>query len=237
MATWATSAAVGEREDLSDVITRIDPAETPLVSNAKMETTKGVLHEWQVQELTAAADDNHVNEGADYSYVNPSATTRVGNHHQISVQAAQVSGTLETVDKAGRDRESAYVKVLKGLEQRRDIDKSLFKNEARSGSDPRKAGKFLSWITNVVAESGSSASAGTGTDAATLSGTDDALALADIDNAMKLAYDDGGTPDMLVVSPANKVAFSDLNSGSLVTNQLHMTANAPQDAIMIGSVN
>ena len=144
---------------------------------------------------------------------------------------------MDVVDKAGRDKETAYVKILKGLEQRRDIDKSLFKNEARSGSDPRKAGKLLSYITNVVVESGSSASAGTGADAATMSGTNDALALADVDNAMKDAYSDGGAPDMLVVSPANKVAFSDLSSGSIVTNQLHMTANAPTDAVIVGSVS
>ena len=43
MATWTTSAAVGEREDLVDVITRIDPDYTPVFSNAKLETTKGVF--------------------------------------------------------------------------------------------------------------------------------------------------------------------------------------------------
>ena len=159
----------------------------------------------------------------------------IGNHHQIAVQAASVSGTLDVVDKAGRDRETAYVKINKAIEQRRDIEKGLFKNEARSGSDPRKTGKLLSFITNVVVESGSSASAGTGTDTATMSGTNDALALSDIDDAMKAAYLDGGSPDMLVMSPANKVAFSDLSSGSVVTNQLHMTA--PQQAAIIGSVS
>jgi len=237
MATYLTSNAIGEREDLVDVITRIDPADTPVFSNAKMETTKGVLHEWQVQELTAAVDTNAVNEGSDWSYVNPTATVRLGNYHQISVQAAQVSKTLDVVDKSGRDKETAYIKIQKSLEQRRDIDKSMFKNEARSGSDPRKTGKLFSYITNGVFESGSAVSAGTGADAATVSGTDDALALADIDNAMKLAYMDGGSPDMLVVSPANKVAFSDLSSGSIVTNQLHMTADKPKDAVIIGSVS
>ena len=235
MAIFKTSDAVGEREDLSNVIERIDPDETPVFSNAKKVTTKGILHEWQVQELASAADDNHANEGADYSYVNPTATTRIGNHHQIAVQAASVSGTLDVVDRAGRDRETAYVKINKAIEQRRDIEKGLFKNEARSASDPRKTGKLLSFITNVVVESGSSASAGTGTDTATMSGTNDALTLSDIDDAMKAAYLDGGSPDMLVMSPANKVAFSDLSSGSVVTNQLHMTA--PQEAAIIGSVS
>ena len=64
MAIYKTSDAVGEREDLSDVITRIDPDETPVFSALKKETGNGVFVEWQVQELAAAADDNHVNEGA-----------------------------------------------------------------------------------------------------------------------------------------------------------------------------
>ena len=90
MATFLTSNAVGEREDLSDVIYRIDPDETPVFSNAQKETTKAVTHDWQVQELASAADDNHVNEGADYSYVNPTATTRLSNVHQIAAQAGSV---------------------------------------------------------------------------------------------------------------------------------------------------
>ena len=53
MATYTTSAAVGEREDLSDIIYRIDPTETPLVTAMAKETTSGVTTEWQVQELAA----------------------------------------------------------------------------------------------------------------------------------------------------------------------------------------
>ena len=216
MATYTTATSIGQREDLKNVISRIDPAETPLVSNAKMETTKAVNHEWLVQELAAAVDTNYVNEGADYSYVNPTVVTRLGNQHQISVQAAQ---------------------VMKALEQRRDIDKALFKNEAKSSSDPRKAGKFLSYITNMELISASTTPAGTGADVSDMAGTNAALTLAKIDSAMKKAYEDGGNPTMMVVSPANKVAFSDLSSGSAVTNQLHMTSNAPTDAIIIGSVS
>ena len=93
MATFTTTNAVGEREDLSDIIYRIDPSETPLFTAAAKETTSGVTTEWQVQELAAAVDDNHVNEGADYSYVNPTATTRLSNVHQIAAQAASVSNT------------------------------------------------------------------------------------------------------------------------------------------------
>lgn len=235
MATYTSATAVGEREDLSDVIYRIDPDETPLVSNAQKETTKGIFHEWQVQELAAAVDTNYVNEGADYSYVNPTATTRLGNYHQISVQAASVSNTLDVVDKAGRDKETAMVKVLKGIEQRRDINKSLYKNEARSGSDPRKAAKLITWITNGDKPSDMAFATGDGSDAADLTGTAAALTLAKIDAAMLAAYSDGGSPNMLLMSPTNKQNFSGLSSGSVATNQITMTA--PKEASIIGSVS
>jgi len=121
MATYTSASAIGEREDLSDIIYRIDPTDTPVFSMAAKETTKGITHDWQVQELAAAVDTNSVSEGADYSYVNPQVTTRMSTVHQISMQAASVSNTLDTVDTAGRDKETAYVKVLKGLEQRKQF--------------------------------------------------------------------------------------------------------------------
>ena len=235
MAQFTTANAIGEREDLSDVITRIDPDETPIFSALKKETGNGVFVEWQVQELAAASATNYQNEGADATYDTPTATTRLGNYMQISQKDAQVSGTLDAVDKAGRDKEVAYQKVLKGLELRRDIEKYLHSDTARSGSDPRKAGTLSSWITNVDDASGTSAAAGDGTDVPDMSGTNRALTLAQIDTAMQAAYTDGGQPNMLVVSPAKKAAFSDLNSGSVATNQINYTA--PREAAIVGSVS
>jgi hypothetical protein len=235
MAQFTTANAVGEREDLSDIITRIDPDETPVFSALKKETGNGVFVEWQVQELAAAVATNYQNEGADAAYATPTATTRLGNYMQISQKDAQVSGTLDAVDKAGRDRETAYQKVLKGLELRRDIEKYLHSDTARSASDPRKAGTLSSWITNVDDASGTSAATGDGTDVPDMAGTNRAMTLAQIDNAMQAAYTDGGQPNMLVVSPAKKAAFSDLNSGSVATNQINYTA--PREAAIVGSVS
>ena len=235
MAQFTTANAVGEREDLSDVITRIDPDETPIFSALKKETGNGVFVEWQVQELAAAVATNYQNEGADAAYATPTATTRLGNYMQISQKDAQVSGTLDAVDKAGRDRETAYQKVLKGLELRRDIEKYLHSDTARSSSDPRKAGTLSSWITNVEDATGTSAATGDGTDVPDMAGTNRDMTLAQIDTAMQAAYTDGGQPNMLVVSPSKKAAFSDLNSGSVATNQINYTA--PREAAIVGSVS
>ena len=85
MAILTTTAAIGQRESLSDTIYSIDPREVPMMSAMKKKTTSAINEEFQVQELAAAADTNYVNEGADYSYVNPELTVRLGNIHQISV--------------------------------------------------------------------------------------------------------------------------------------------------------
>ncbi len=125
--------------------------------------------------------------------------------------------------------------MIKGLEQRRDSEKSLCKNEAKSASDPRKTAKLITWITNGDKPSDMAFATGDGSDAADLTGTARALTLAQIDAAIKAAYIDGGSPTMLVMSPSNKVNFSGLSSGSVATNQI--TSTAPKEASIVGSVS
>ena len=227
MATFTTSNAVGEKESLADIIYRLDTSETPIFSAADKITTSGVFFEWQVQELAAAATDNHVNEGADASFATPTATSRLGNYHQISVKDFAISGTLESVDKAGRERESAYQKVLKSLELRRDIEKSVGDtNVARSASDPRKSASLITWMTNVSKPSDMGHGTGDGTDTADLTGTARALTLAQIESANQEAWEDGGNPQILVCSATNKANISNLSAAgtNLVTNQVNTTA-------------
>ena len=111
----------------------------------------------------------------------------------------------------------------------------MFKNEARSASEPRKAAKLINWITNVSAPSDMAAATGDGSDAADLTGTAAALTLAKVDAAMLAAYNDGGAPNMLLMSPTNKTNFSGLSSGSVATNQI--TYTAPREAAIVGSVS
>jgi hypothetical protein len=225
MSTFTTSSAIGEREQLADVIYRIDPDETPIFSALKKETSNGIFTEWQVQELAAASATNYVNEGADASIVAPTATSRLGNYHQISVKAVAVSKTLDAVEKAGRDREVAYQKVLKSLELRRDIEKAIGDtNVARDGSDPRKSASLITWITNGDAPTDMAFATGDGTDTADLTGTARSLTLAQIETAMQAAWTDGGSPKIMACSAANRANFSDLSaSGNLVSNDVNMT--------------
>ena len=238
MATLTTANQTGQKEQLADIIYKIDSDETPIFSLAKKETVNGTLVQWSVQEL-ASAGQNSLSEGADATYATPTATTILNNYTQISGKDFAISGTLEAVDKASRAKESAYQSVLKGLELRRDIEKIVGDlNVAKSGSEPRKSATLITWMTNGDASpSDISFGTGNGSDVADLTGTEASLTLAKIDNAVTQAWNDGGKPRVLVCDATNKANISDLSQAgtNLVTNQVNTTAGqAPQ---FVGSVS
>lgn len=236
MTTFLTSAAIGERESLADVIYRIDPDETPIFSAVKKSSSNAVFVEWQTQDLAAASTTNFATEGADISTTAATPTSRLGNYHQISQKAYAVSNTLEAVDKAGRESEINYQKVLKSLELRRDIEKMIGDtNVARSGSDPRKSASLMTWITNGSVGATGTFAAGVGTDTVT-AGTARALTLALIEDGMQDAWTDGGNPRLAIMSASNRANFSDLSAtGNLVSNDVNMTA--AKEVTYVGSTS
>ena len=81
--TFATYEAIGNREDLSDVVYRVDPTSTPFISAIETEKATGTFHEWQTQALAAVDTANAVLEGddatTDASTANSTATRAVAN--------------------------------------------------------------------------------------------------------------------------------------------------------------
>jgi hypothetical protein len=146
---FATYEAIGNREDLSDVIYRIDPTETPFISGIEKEKASAVKHEWQTQALALASATNAALEGDDAIADSTTPTARLNNICQISRKTPRVTGTQRAVDHAGRDDEMAYQEMLKGLELKRDMESVLTTNQAvNSGNDStaRKTASVLSWI-------------------------------------------------------------------------------------------
>src|SRR5947208_12138583 len=81
--TVTTYSAVGNREDLSDMIYRIDPTDTPFMSGVDKEKATAVNHEWQTQALAQPSTTNAQLEGDDPSANPLTATVRLGNLCQI----------------------------------------------------------------------------------------------------------------------------------------------------------
>lgn len=209
--TLATYAAIGNREDLSDVIYRIDPTDTPFISMAEREKASAVNHEWQTQALAAASSSNAVLEGDDAETDAATPTVRLGNICQISDKVARVTGTQQAVEHAGRDDEMAYQEMLKGLELKRDMETILCgTNQAKNAgaaATARKTAGVLSWIKTNTSKSGSDPSAADGTGTRT-DGTQRAFTEAQLKTVLAAAWESGGKPDTVMTGSFNKQAFS-----------------------------
>src|SRR6266511_350809 len=109
--TFATYEAVGNREDLSDVIYRIDPTDTPAMTGFERAKATAVNHEWQTQALAAVDTSNYVLEGDDATTDAATPTVRLGNVCMISDKVARVTGTQQAVHHAGRLQQAGHEHV------------------------------------------------------------------------------------------------------------------------------
>src|SRR5215468_5673313 len=98
--TFATYQAVGNREDLSDTIYRIDPTETPFLSGVDREKATAVNHEWQTQALAPVDTGNAVLAGADANADTATPSARPCHISQIAAPAAHVTSTQPAIDPA-----------------------------------------------------------------------------------------------------------------------------------------
>lgn len=207
-----TFSAIGQREDLSDVIYRVDPTDTPFISMCEAVKATAVTHEWQTQALAAAASNAQL-EGDEVSADAATVTVRLANKCQISRKVPRVTGTQLAVETAGRDNELDYQTMLKGLELRRDMETVLCGlNQAKVTGDSTTARKLASveaWIaTNDDLDSGgSSPSPVDGTDPRN-DGTQRAFTEAQLKNVLNLTFTSGGKPDVIMCGAFNKQQFS-----------------------------
>jgi hypothetical protein len=213
-ATFTAYDAVGNREDLSDVIYRIDPTDTPAMSGFEREKATAVNHEWQTQALAPVDAANAVMEGDDATTDAATPTVRLGNLCQISDKVARVSGTQRAVNSAGRDDELEYQEMLKGLELKRDMETILVGTNAAKaagaeGASARKTASILSWIKTNTAKGASgvdpAAADGTGT---RTDGTQRAFTEANLKTVLQAVWNSGGKPDTIMVGGFNKQVFS-----------------------------
>ena len=208
MATYKTYDTIGIREDLQDAIYDISPTTTPFMSTVGRTKAKNTYHEWQTDNLADVDLDNAQVEVQDATSATLTPTTRIGNRTQISDKVIQVSTTDDVVDKAGRSTETAYQLAKASAEIKRDMESILLSNQeadAGSSSSPRKLGGLQTWLETNYVGSGTAGSEGTTarTDGSAAAFTEDM-----VKEAVKSAYENGGTPTMLLVSPTQKQVIS-----------------------------
>jgi len=232
MATYTAHSAIGQREDLTDVIYNISPTETPFMSSIGKTKATAVYHEWQTDSLAAATTANAAIEGADASDATLSPTVRLGNYTQIIEKTIKVSGTLDAVNKAGRKSEKAYQLAKASSELKRDLETILLSNQGRSAGSSttaRKLGSLLSWIkTNSDVGSGGADPATIGVSTRT-DGTQRTFTEALLKTVVAEVYTSGGSPKILMVGAAGKQKVSSF--AGIAAQRFQAPANTPTTII------
>ena len=209
--TFLTTAAIGNREDLTDVIYRISPTTTPLQMMAAKTKATNTLHEWQVQELAAAASNKQA-EGDDASAKSVTPTVRLTNRTQISTKTVIVSGSQQAMNSAGRKDELAYQLALASAEIKRDMETDLTQLDVTATS-PRQSRGLRGWVVDNVNRNGGTLASYTGNTGYT-AGTQRAFTEAQIKDVLQQCYTAGGEPDMIMLPPAAKQTFSSFSGNA-----------------------
>ena len=236
--TYIEATAPNVREDLADLIYRIDPDETPMVSALARVGSEQVLTEWLLQELNTAANIPQP-EGFTAAISPPKKPARLNNICQILARTVGVSDTMRVVDAVGGDEYDRQL-VLRGIELRRDLELAFTGESIKTIADPRALSGFQTWCSNGSVGAGAGAfPLGDGTNGHT-PGTLRDLSLQLVDDAMQQCFDDGGKPSMALMSSSIKKWFSNMAQGGVgnpIVAQNIVQATTPSPVTIVGAVS
>ena len=213
--TVTAHAAIGNREDLADVIWDISPVDVPISSRANKVRATAVYHEWSTDVLRAAAANRKI-EGDDATAKTFVPSVRVGNYCQISDNTISVSGTQQAVTSAGRD-EYSYQVARSGQELIREIEFAIAQNQASSAGGAgtaRSSAGLESWLaTNKTSVGTGTAQTTPGFSAGTVVAPTDstvagAFTKASLDDVIQKCWNQGGDPKLISLGGSAKVTAS-----------------------------
>ena len=227
------------REDLADIIYEIDPYETPMVSAIGSKEAEQPNTEWLVQQLMNA-DDNAQPEGFRYAAQPAIGPLRTNNICQIMFRGVTVTNTYRVSNTVGGD-EWDRQSLLKGKELRRDLEWCITRASIKATTSPRRMSGFQTWVTNGSMGTGGSlvADPANGT-AAPVTGTARYPTLDLVASAMQQAFQVGGHPSLIIMSPRLKPIFSSLaqgGTGNTIVAQNIVRATTPSPVTIVGAVD
>jgi len=233
---FTTYLAVGIKENVSNIINNVSPAETPFYSMVKKFAVTNRLYQWQTDTLQIPIANAQL-EGDVVSVSASTATTMLTNRTQIAYKSMAVTDTARTVNDYGRADDYDYILMKRGKELKGDIELALLANkiqDAGSATTARTCAGFLTYIKSVVNSSGTNNATGS---SLLVLGSSTALVYSQISSAMTMAYSAGGSPTILMTTPALKRAFSGLAfSATPSTADVRYNLDSIKPAVAIGTV-
>ncbi len=233
---FTTYNAVGNREDLSNVIYNIDPFDTPVMSAIRRRNVKNRLFDWQTEFLpnvaptvvpgTGAMDpaSNTQFEGFALAPSAAQPTVRQNNVTQISKRDATISGSQEESDAAGKGSEMSHQMAMASKVLKSDMETAICSRQPRiDGNDTGPTARVTEGITHWLARAKDKTGAVAGsiapgtvitglptlsTDLFPTPATPVQLTEAMVGDSMQKAYTNGASPTLMVVPPGPKRTVS-----------------------------
>ena len=235
---FTTYNAVGNREDLSNVIYNIDPFDTPVMSAIRRRNVKNRLFDWQTEFLptvspsvvpgTGAMDPltNAQFEGFALAPHSAQPTIRQNNVTQISERDATISGSQEESDAAGKGSEMSHQMAMASKVLKSDMETAMCGRQPRiDGNDSGPAARVTEGISHWLGRAvlpprlgggvGGAVAPGTAVTGLPTLSTDlfpapaaVSVTEAMLGDAMQKAYSNGASPTLWVVAPGPKRTVS-----------------------------
>lgn len=233
--TFQAHTAIGNREDLSDIIEDISPMDTPFMTNIKSGSTKAVLYEWQTDALDAATNQSVI-EGDDAATNTAVPTVRLGNYAQLMDKVARVASTQRAVTSAGRGDELSYQVAKRSRELKRDLETALLSNAAASGGGAGTARTMAgvgTWLWDNQTKTANSVNATTVTvtsgapTTAPTQGTAGTFIESDLKTTVQNMWDDGGDCGVIFTGSFNKTKASAFSGIGTQYRDVQPSAMAP----------
>lgn len=227
------SAAVGQREDLQDIIYMLDKQDHPFMTSIGTDSITAVNFDWQTDDV-GTPQRNMKPEGDTRVADAAVPTVRPANTAQISSLQPQVSGTLDAVNTAGRAKESAYQDMLAGLRLANIIEMTISTNQPRKLTDARGTAGAESWISTNAQHEVAGATVGFDPADGTIDAPTDSTNAYKFEeplykNGINAAWQQGGNTNLHVMNITDKETFSAFDGNA--TRYRDMPRNTPGEII------
>jgi len=202
MATLKTYEMIGQKENVSDIISNLSPTDRPFSSAIKNEKISARVFQWQEDSLAAAADNKHV-EGGTHTSDTASPTVMRSNNTQILAKTFAVSGTGDAVSTYGRSKETSYQLAKRLKELALDLEFAFVGHANAAVAGNASTAREMASATAMIS---------TSLDAG--SGSTDPLTEAKLNTIMQTIYTNGSSADCLMIKPADSLIVSAFASAS-----------------------
>ena len=212
-----TYQSTNNAEDVTDIVMNVSPVDTPGLTMAKKTVAEATYTQWPIESLSAVDSANANIEGDDATVDASTTPTLVGNYCQLMDKVASVTTTQNAIRKYGVKNEMAKQMAKKAKELKRDMETTMFLNQARVvglAGTAQKMRSMGSWLTTNTSRGAGGGANGSATTAAT-DGTQrnftealfKAVVVSCITNADEL-------PSVVFAGPANRANLSSQLSGN-----------------------